>query len=389
MKISNKANSMPSSGIREIMELAWNTPGCIHLEVGQPDFPTPEHIKAAGIKAIEDNFTTYTSSRGIPELREAICQKLKSQNHINANGNNITVCPGAVTALNSALMAILEDGDEIILPDPGWPNPEMMAIFLGASPVHYQLHPSLGFLPDIEELKDLITPKTKAIVVNTPSNPTGAVFSEELLRRIYELASRYDLYLITDEIYEDLVFEQPHFSIASLDRENRVISVFGFSKSFAMTGWRLGYLYAPEEVSKVVTKLQEPLVSCPSSISQKAGVAALSGPHRTVEIMRDTYRRRRDLAVEILKQHNLYEYTPGGAFYIMVNVEKLGENSREVAKFLLREYKVATAPGTAFGQSMRKYVRVSLAASDSDIKTGLERICRAVEEAKSQIKSGS
>jgi aspartate aminotransferase/aminotransferase len=381
--LSKSALEMPASGIREIMELAWKTPDCIHLEVGQPDFPTPEHIKEAGIQAIRNNFTSYTPSRGIVELREAICLKLLDKNGIGARGENVTVCPGAVTALDSSIMAIVEDGDEVLLPDPGWPNPEMMVRFLQATPVHYLLYPYLGFFPKVDEMEKLITKKTKAIVLNTPSNPTGAVFPKELLLEIYNLVSKYDLYLITDEIYEDLVFDGEYFSIASQDKENRVVSVFGFSKSYAMTGWRLGYVYAPKNISAIITKLQEPLVSCASSISQKAAAAALNGPREPVEMMKNVYRRRRDLAVSILKEHGLYEYTPGGAFYVMVNVGKLGRNSRQVAKFLLKEYKVAVAPGTAFGQSMGEYVRVSLAASEEDIKTGLERICRAVKEAAS------
>lgn len=381
--ISKKALEMPGSGIREIMDLAWKEPDCIHLEVGQPDFPTPDHIKAAGIKAIEENFTGYTPSRGIPELREEICKKLWEKNGIKAKGDNITVCPGAVTALDSAIMSLVEEGDEVLLPDPGWPNPEMMVRFLGGIPIHYHLFPQRGFLPDLEEMEEKISPRTKAIVLNTPSNPTGAVFSEELLKGIYHLAQKYDLYLITDEIYEDLVFEGKHFSIGGLDEEERVLSVFGFSKSYAMTGWRLGYIFAPTHVSAIITKLQEPLVSCPSSISQKAGFAALSGSKEKVEEMRQTYKRRRDLAVSILKDYGLYEYTPGGAFYIMVNVSALGEDSREVAKRILKEHKVAVAPGTAFGVSMRNYVRVSLAASEENIRTGLERICRAIQKEKS------
>jgi aspartate aminotransferase/aminotransferase len=387
--LSRRAVEMPGSGIREIMDLAWKEPECIHLEVGQPDFPTPAHVKEAGIMAIRENFTGYTPSRGIPELREAICWKLWEQNGIKAEGENITVCPGAVTALDSAVMALIETGDEVLLPDPGWPNPEMMVRLLGASPVHYRLYPDKGFLPDLDELERKISPRTKAIILNTPSNPTGAVFSKELLMEIYGLAKKYDLYLITDEIYEDLVFEGKHFSVASIDSDGRVLSVFGFSKSYAMTGWRLGYVYAPACISAVITKLQEPLVSCPSSISQKAGVAALKGPKDKVIEMKEIYRRRRDLAVSILKEYDLYEYTPGGAFYIMVNVSAIGEDSREVAKLILKEYKVAVAPGTAFGQSMKNYVRVSLAASDEQIRIGLERICRAVEKAKSRIKSGS
>jgi aspartate/methionine/tyrosine aminotransferase len=369
---------MPASGIREIMDLAWKIPGCIHLEVGQPDFPTPKHIGEAGIHAIEQGFTQYTPSRGIPALRDAICRKLERQNHIHATLENLTVCPGAVTALDSAILAIVDREDEVLLADPGWPNPEMMVELIGAKPVYFQLHPRLGFLPDLDQIQSLVTPKTKAFVLNSPSNPTGAIYPRTLLEGIYHFVQKHDLYLISDEIYEDLVFEGEHFSVGSIDQDGRVISVYGVSKSYAMTGWRLGYAVAPAEVSSVITKLQEPLVSCASSISQVAATAALDGPQEKVVWMREAYRRRRDIALEILRQYELYEYTPGGAFYLMVNIGRLGNDSREVAIRLLAETKVAVAPGTAFGKSMCQYVRVSLAASDEEVREGIERICRYI-----------
>lgn len=376
--IANRAAAMPAFEIREIMELAWRTPGCIHLEVGQPNFPTPAYIGAAGIKAIEEGFTGYTSARGIPELQEAICQKLFKRNQITVSSSNITVCPGAVTALNSTIMALVEKGDEVLIPDPSWHNPKAMIDFLGATSVPYRLRPEQGFLPDLKEMESLITARTKAIVINTPSNPTGAVFPRELLESIYWLAQRHDLYIISDEIYEEFVFDFLHFSIKRMDVDDRVISIFGLSKSHAMTGWRLGYVIAPVQISEIITKLQEALVSCASSITQKAAVAALCGSYAAVEQMRDAYQMRRDIALDILRQYDLYEYTPRGAFYLMVNISRLGGNPGEIAKQLLREAKVATAPGSAFGQSINQYVRISLAASDEDIRTGVKRLCQAI-----------
>ena len=373
---AQKALQVPPSGIREIMELAWKTPDCIHLEFGQPNFDTPDHIREAGIQAIRDGFTGYTSARGIPELRDAICAKLAAQNGIAATDENITVCPGSVTALCSSVMALLEPGDEVLAPDPGFPNAEMIVSLMHATPVHYHLRPSRGFLPEMEEIRAKVSSKTKAILINYPSNPAGAVFPRSLIEETYEIARANDLYVISDEIYEDLVFDGEHFSMGSLDTDERVLSVFGFSKGFAMTGWRLGYVRAPRGISAIITKLQEPLVSCASSISQKAGVAALRGPRDNVIRMREAYRKRRDLALSILRRFGLYEYTPGGAFYVMVNVGRLGTDSKEIAKTLLREIKVATAPGTAFGQSVPDYIRVSLAACDKDIETGLTRICQ-------------
>ncbi len=374
--LARTALQVPPSGIRELMELALKTPGCIHLEIGQPNFDTPDHICEAGIQAIRDGFTGYTSARGIPELREAICQKLAEQNGIIATSENITVCPGSVTALCSSVMALAEPGDEVLTPDPGFPNAEMVVCLMHATPVHYHLRPNRGFLPDVEEIRTKVSSRTKAILLNSPSNPTGAVFPKPLLEDIYQIAKENDLYVISDEIYEDLVFDGKHFSLGRLDADERVISVFGFSKSFSMTGWRIGYLRAPREISAIITKLQEPLVACASSISQRAAVVALLGSRQEVMNMREAYRKRRDLALSILRQFGLYEYTPGGAFYLMVNVSCLGNDSKEIAKRLVEEVKVATAPGTAFGQSMREYIRISLAASDKDIETGLTRICQ-------------
>jgi aspartate aminotransferase/aminotransferase len=374
--LSSRALGMPASGIREIMDLAWQIPDCIHLEVGQPDFPSPLHVKDAGIAAIQENFTQYTSARGIPGLQQAILEKLTRRNRIQATTENITVCPGAVTALDTAILAIVESGDEVLVPDPGWPNPVLMIDFLGAKPVAYPLHPRHEFLPDPLEMETLISPRTKAVIVNSPSNPTGAVLPPLLVQKIYQLAVKHDLYLISDEIYEDLVFEGEATGFGSYYESGRVICVFGVSKSYAMTGWRLGYVYAPTAISAVITKMQEPLVSCASSISQKAAEAALRGPQDVVRQMREAYCRRRDLALSILRRYGLYEYTPGGAFYVMVNVGRLGSDSRKIAKMLVREVKVATAPGTAFGRNMCQYVRISLAASDANIQEGLERICR-------------
>jgi len=374
--LSIRALGMPASGIREIMDLAWQIPDCIHLEVGQPDFPSPLHVKDAGIAAIQENFTQYTSARGIPGLQQAILEKLTRRNRIQATTENITVCPGAVTALDTAILAIVESGDEVLVPDPGWPNPVLMIDFLGAKPVAYPLHPRHEFLPDPLEMETLISPRTKAVIVNSPSNPTGAVLPPLLVQKIYQLAVKHDLYLISDEIYEDLVFEGEATGFGSYYESGRVICVFGVSKSYAMTGWRLGYVYAPTAISAVITKMQEPLVSCASSISQKAAEAALRGPQDVVRQMREAYHRRRDLALSILRRYDLYEYTPGGAFYVMLNVSRLGSDSREIAKMLVREAKVATAPGTAFGRNMCQYVRISLSASEANIKEGLERICR-------------
>lgn len=382
---AQRATDMPPFAIREIMELAWKIPGCIHLEVGQPNFATPDYIGEAGIQAILHGDTAYTSARGIPELQEAIISKLKRRNGIEAQAKNLTVCPGAVTAIASTVLALTNPGDEILLPDPSWHNPKPMVAFLGATPVPYSLRPENGFLPDPVEIEALITPRTKAIVINTPSNPTGAVFPSSLLYAVYELACKYDLYIISDEIYEEFVFDGTPFSIKSIDTDERVIGIYGLSKSHAMTGWRLGYAVAPSPLSAIITNLQEMLVSCASSITQKAAVAALSGPYDAVAEMRSAYKRRRDIALDILRRYGLYEYTPDGAFYLMLNTSQLNCAPGENARLLLQKTGVAAAPGTAFGQTMPDYVRVSLAASEEDLCTGLDRLCEAITNSKASV----
>ncbi len=380
--ISTRAAAMPPFEIREIMDLAWKIPNCIHLEVGQPNFSTPEYVGNAGIQAIKDGFTAYTSARGIPDLQDAIFDKLWQRNGFRATSNQLTVCPGAVTAMDSAVMAIVEAGDEVLLPDPSWHNPKSMVNFLGATTVPYHLKPENNFLPDLSEIESLITNRTKLIVINSPANPTGAVFPRSLLESIYSLSSKYDLYIISDEIYEEFVFEGSHFSLKSIDVDDRVLAIYGLSKSHAMTGWRFGYVIAPVHISEVITKLQESLVSCASSITQKAAIAALRNPYDAVETMKQAYQKRRDIAVDILRRYGLYEYTPSGAFYLMVNVERLGTDASKIAIQLLNDTHVATAPGTAFGSSMKQYVRVSLAASEEDIRIGIERICQSLTQSR-------
>ncbi|MFC1539786.1 pyridoxal phosphate-dependent aminotransferase, partial [Candidatus Latescibacterota bacterium] len=332
MKPFNRLTSaMPASGIRKIYEMSQNIKGCMHLEAGQPDFRTPEHILEAIAQAARDGFTQYTSSKGILDLVEAIARKVTEKNGFHAEPKNIVVSPGAVCSIMTTLLAVVEQGDEVLIPDPAWPNYISQMAVIGSTAVRYPLIPSLGFKIDFDALEKLVTPKTKAMIINTPGNPTGAVFKPETVKKIVDFVNRHDLYLIADEVYEDIVFEGTHTSSGLFDEAGRVAVVFGFSKTYSATGLRIGYVVCEEKLANLITKLQQPLVSCPSSISQKACVAALNGPQDSIGKMVTVYKTRRDAVVDILKKHDLYLYTPEGAFYILVDISKTGMNSDEFA----------------------------------------------------------
>jgi aspartate/methionine/tyrosine aminotransferase len=374
--LASNPKNMKRSGIREVMELASSMENVIHLEVGEPDFDTPPHIIEAAAKAAWEGFTHYTPNAGLLSLRERIAEKLRRDNNIDTKVDNIIVTPGAVTAAMSALMALIEPGDEVLLPDPCWPNNLIQLLLLGARVVRYPLYPDRGFLPDFEHMHELVTPTTKVIITNSPSNPSGSVLPKQALQDLLNFARRHDLYILSDEVYETIVFDEQHFSPASEDEEGRVVSIFGFSKTYAMTGWRLGYAVAPDPIADCVVKIQEPLVSCASAISQKAGEAALAGPQDAVVEMREAYRHRRDEAIKVLKKYDCYQYTPKGAFYLLLDVSSLGHDSYIVAQELLKEIGVATAPGATFGEVCRTYIRISLATEIDQLVEGVTRICK-------------
>jgi aspartate/methionine/tyrosine aminotransferase len=379
MKPPAKApQKMPRSGIREILDLASRLPDVIHLEIGEPDFATPEHIVAAAHDAMRAGFTRYTANAGMLSLREAIATKLGRRNRIKATPDQIVVTHGSMGGLALALLAILEPGDEVLVPDPGWPNYFMMASSRAISSRPYPLVRATMFQPDIAALESLVTSKTKAIIVNSPSNPTGAVFSEKTVVNLIECARRHDLYLVSDEAYEDIVFEGTHYSPDAYDNEGRTISVFSLSKSYAMTGWRIGYVAARPEIAALIAKLQEAYYACACSVSQKAAEAALTGDQRCVAMMRDAYRERRRLAISILERHQLDFCVPQGTFYMLVSIGQCGMDSYQFSRQLLEEEKVAVAPGATFGRAAEGFVRVSLTASPGLIEAGIENLCQFV-----------
>ena len=368
------------SGIREVANEAIHTPGAIRLDVGQPDFPTPQHIKDAGKLAIDQNKTFYTQTQGLLSLREKLVAKLARVNGIKSSTERITIGPGGVGALAATFAAVLERGDDVLLPDPGWPNYQMMLAWTGAREVRYPCPPELGFQPDLDALAALITPKTKLLVVNSPNNPTGAVYPRETMEAFVQLAQKHNLWLISDECYDQIVLDGSWTSAANIAPDDpRIASVFTFSKTYAMTGWRVGYVTGSAELIDSATKVLESNSSCVSTISQIAAEAALDGPQNRVHEMVQAYRHRRDLVVDLLKEAGLFIAEPAGAFYCMADITPSGMTARDFAFALLRERGVSVAPGTAFGRVAAHAVRISLASSDQDLREGVGRLAEFVQ----------
>ncbi len=370
-QLSNIAAGLPASGIREITELALVRPGALRLEIGEPCFATPPHIVEAAAKAARDGFTRYTAGPGITPLREAISAKLARINGLDVPAERVIVTHGAMSGLLTSFAAVLEPGDEVVLPDPGWPNWEMMIRLLGAVPRRYALSAAAGFAPDLAAVEAAIGPRTRAIVVNSPSNPTGAVYQAAVLEQFVELARRHDLWLVSDECYDEICFDVPHVSTARFDSDGRVISVFSCSKTYAMTGWRVGYVAAPPALAGTLAKLQQPVLASVCAVSQMAALAALTGPQDCVSAMRDHYRARRDQAMAMLAARGIAGYQPHGAFYLILDV---GRESGRFARNLLDRSNVAVAPGSAFGDAARDHVRIALCVEANVLTQGLSAV---------------
>ncbi|MCC6313835.1 MAG: pyridoxal phosphate-dependent aminotransferase [Thermomicrobiales bacterium] len=376
--LSQLAERLPRSGIREIMEVAQGVEGVVHLEVGEPSFITPDHVIDAAAAAAHAGQTRYTANAGIPALREAVAARCAARWGQPAQADEVLVGAGAVNAIVAMLLTVAEDGDEILVPDPGWPNYRSQIMLARGVAVPYPLRPERGYLPDPAELDRLLTPRTKVVITNNPGNPTGAVWSGEAVAALMAWARARDLWVIADEIYEDLIFDGEFTPAAPFARE-RTIAIGGCSKSYAMTGWRIGWAVAPRELVAPAGKIQEALVSCPSNVSQCAAVAALTGSQACVAEMRAAYHRRRDLVRDLLEPAGLLPNVPRGAFYALVDLRATGMSSVDAARRLIQEERVATAPGSTFGDLAEGMVRVSLASSDEDLQTGCERLLRFAE----------
>ena len=387
-RMKTLSGSPTSALIAKVAELKQQGKDIISFNVGEPDFGTPDYIKVAGIKAIAENFTKYTPGNGILELRQAIVKKLKEDNNIEYTIGEITTAVGAKQAISSAMMVIAGPGDEVLLPIPCWVSYTETIKLAGATPVFVPVHEG-DYMLDIDAIKAAITPRTKAIIICTPNNPTGAVYSEESLRQLAALAVEHDFFIVADEIYEKLVYGgAKHFSVASISREVRdhVITVNGFSKSYAMTGWRIGYAAARADIIKGIMKVQSQTTSATSAISQKAAVAALQGPQYDLHDMVKEFARRKEYMVKRLNA------VPGivcpdamGAFYLYPDVQEyLGksvgelklENAMALCQYLLDEALVSTVPGEAYNVAGK--IRISYSNSMKNLEEGMDRIEKAL-----------
>ncbi len=370
--LSKMVVDLKRSGIREIMDMAGTMEDVIHLEVGEPKFDTPPHIVSAALEAARAGFTRYTPNKGLLSLRRIIAGRVEEDYGVSVTSENIVVTVGGVGAVAIAVRALVDRGDEVLIPDPGWPNYESIIYCAGALPKRYPLSRTNGFLPDLNDLDQAISAKTKVLILNSPSNPLGVVLPSELVRDLVTLAKRRDIYIISDEVYDKIIYEGRHASALSYDTDGRVIGVFSFSKSYAMTGWRVGYAVASEPVADQLTKLQEAYVSCASSVSQKAAEAALLASQDCIEEMRGTYAGNLAAAREVLDGLGIRYQVPRGAFYVWIDVNS--KDSATYARALLSREKVAVAPGTTFGPSGSRYIRISLASDRDSIREGLRRL---------------
>ena len=381
--ISQRADMVPWSGVRKMFNYAQKYSNVINLSLGEPDFDTPQHIIKAAIEAMKKGYTHYTPNAGLIEFREAVAEKLRKENGIDVDPETEVIATvGAMGALSLAMLTIVNPGDEVLIPNPGFASYEAQVILAEGKPVSYSLNEDKGFDINAEEVAGLITNKTRAILVNTPSNPTGSVLSEKSLKKIAEIAIENDLLVISDEAYEAITYDDfRHVSIASLpDMKDRTISIFSFSKTYAMTGWRIGFAAANEEIIRQMTKLQEHLAAHPSSISQMAAIAALRGPKDHIKKMVKEYSERRELIMEKLAEiPEIKCFRPQGAFYVFPNIKAFKMSSEEFAMHILEKARVIIVPGTAFGNNGEGYVRISYAASKEEISRAMTRMKQALK----------
>jgi len=378
--VSEHIRTLPKSGIRVFFELVNTMDDVVSLGVGEPDFTTPWTIRESGIYSIERGHTSYTSNLGMLKLREAICDYVgKNYNCQYRPENQCIVTVGVSEALDIAMRAILDPGDEVIYSEPCFVSYPAEIIMAHGIPVPVTTKKADAFALDPEEVRKKITPKTKAILINFPCNPTGAVMPEKNLRLLAQLAIENDLLVITDEIYSELVYGEPHCSIASLPgMAERTIFLHGFSKAFAMTGWRIGYACGPKDVVEAMMKIHQYAIMCAPTVAQEAALEALRNGEKSAKSMRDSYRERRDIFVAGLNRIGLECLLPHGAFYAFPEISSTGLDSMSFANELLLKQKVAVVPGCAFGSGGEGFVRCSYASSLEELESALDRMDRFV-----------
>lgn len=378
--LSKVVKEMPDSGIKDFFDIANTMEGALSLGVGEPDFPTPEHVREAAIASIKRGETKYTDNRGTVELRAAAAEYLEKFGLHYDRENEILITMGASEGIDLALRALVDPGDEVLVVEPCYVSYIPCVELCGGIPVSIPLKAENKFRLTKEELEEKITDKTKVLLISFPNNPTGAIMEKEDLEAIREVVTAHDIFVITDEIYAELTYGKKHASIAALpDMYERCVVLNGFSKAFAMTGWRLGYACGPAPVIEQMVKLHQFAIMCAPTNSQFAAVEALKNCDMEVEMMVEAYDQRRRFLLNAFKEMGLECFEPYGAFYVFPSIKKFGMTSEEFATRLLSEQKLAVVPGTAFGASGEGFVRISYAYSIENLKVGLERIQKFIE----------
>lgn len=382
--ISQRANAIQPSGIRKFFDLLSSMDGAISLGVGEPDYSTPWHIRASAIESIEKGQTMYTSNAGIPELRRELARSLRNDYGVDYDPlTEILITVGCSEALDLAMRATIDPGDEVIVPNPCFVAYSSCVTLAGGVPINIPTYEKDNFEISAAEIEKYITKKTRAILIGYPSNPTGAVLSREKLAAIAKLAIKYDLTVISDEIYAKLVYGVPSNCFASLpEMKERTVYLGGFSKAYAMTGWRVGYACAPKEIIAAMHKIHQYTMMCVSTMSQMAALEAIKGEQESVTDMVEDYNRRRQVIVKGLRDIGLTCFEPKGAFYAFPSIRCTGMTSEEFAEKLLSEEKVAVVPGSAFGKCGEGYVRCCYAVSLANIEEALKRMGRFVQKYK-------
>lgn len=375
--LSERSLSVEWSGIRKVSGKMSNIKsGGISLGVGQPDFDTPKHILKAANSALEQGFTRYPPSKGFGDLISTISRKLKEKNNIIADPESeIFISVGAMQGIFNAMLVLINPGDEVIVIDPGFNYNSQIRLF-GGTPVPVFAHEKNGFKVDPDDIRKAVTSKTRLIILNSPSNPTGAMYDRKALVQIAQIAQQHNIFVLSDEAYEDIVFDQDHFSIGSLDgMRDLTVSVFTFSKSYAMTGWRVGYVVARSEIIAEMEKLMEHMLSGVTAVSQRAALEALNGPQNCISEMVSEYRHRRDLICNALDQIEGVTYCkPEATFYVYPNISGTKVKSPQLVDFLIKTQKVGTIPGTNFSRQGMDHIRISFATSRENIVKGMARI---------------
>ncbi len=380
--LSEAVESLKPSGIRKFFDLVSEMKDAISLGVGEPDFDTPWHIRDEGIFALEKGKTFYTSNAGLKELREEICNYLKRRQGITYNpAKEVLVTVGGSEAIDIGLRALINPGDEVIIPQPSYVSYEPCAVLAGAKPVIIDLKAENEFRLTADELKAVISDKTKVLILPFPNNPTGAIMERKDLEDIAKIIIENDIYVMSDEIYAELTYKNEHVSIASLDgMKERTILINGFSKAYAMTGWRLGYACAPENIIKQMTKIHQFAIMCAPTTSQYAAVEALKKKDDDVKMMKTAYNQRRRFLINAFKEMGLECFEPFGAFYVFPCIKEFNMTSEEFATRFLEEEKVAVVPGNAFGASGEGFVRISYAYSLENLKSAIERLRHFIKQ---------